>query len=87
MWQMVTCICKKWDKSSANKVVNVHRALPCGFIYGIYMSRNLMIFQDLYMKTLQVAHKIKITYEGNKKTLKTKKTKILQILSIDKEKP
>ena len=34
-----------------------------------------MIFQDMYMKNFQVAHKIKITYEGNKKPLKTKKTK------------
>ena len=34
-----------------------------------------MIFQDMYMTTFQVAHKIKNTYEGNKKTLKTKKTK------------
>ena len=57
------------------------------FIYGIYMSRNLMIFQDLYMKNLQVSHKIKITYEGYKKPLKRKIPKIVQILSIDKEKP
>ena len=46
-----------------------------------------MIFQDLYMTTLQVAHKIKITYEGNKKPLKTKNLNILQIINIDKEKP
>ena len=51
------------------------------------MSRNLMIFQYLYTKTMQVAHKIKITYEGNKKPLNTKQTKILQIISIEKEKP
>ena len=51
------------------------------------MSRNLMIFKDLYMTTLKVTHKIKINYAGNKKPLKTKKPKILQILSIDKEKP
>ena len=51
------------------------------------MSRNLMIFQDLYMTTLQVEDKIKITYEGNKKPLNTKQTKILQILSIEKENP
>ena len=56
------------------------------FIYGIYMSRNLMIFQDLYMTTLQVALIIKITYEGNKKPPKTKIPKILQILRIEKEK-
>ena len=46
-----------------------------------------MIFQDLYMTTLQVVQKIKITYEGNNKPLNTKKPKILQILSINKENP
>ena len=51
------------------------------------MSRNLMIFQDLYMTNLQVAHKIKINREGNKKPLKTKKPRTLQIISIEKEKP
>lgn len=69
---LMECL-KIWmmDKSEKN-----HKALPCSIIWGIWLSRNSMIFQGQELVPAQVALKIRICYGGSWKPLKAKGRRI-----------
>jgi hypothetical protein len=52
-------------------------------IWGIWLSRNEMIFQGLELSPAQVAHKIRSTCNGNWSSSKTKPARILKEPEID----
>jgi hypothetical protein len=52
---------ENWYK---DKTVAAHKALPSFVIWGLWLTRNSMIFQGSEISLVQVCHQIRFAYEG-----------------------